>query len=171
MTTLAAPPLHELRDYVGPIKWEVLSESAADGRMTVRGVFQRVGTQNANGRIYSNGLWERVLKDDKVNEAITRRRMLGEVEHPKDGTTNLARVSHIVTKLERKGSVIMGEAEVLNTPAGKLIQELFRSGVEVGISSRGRGTSQSRGGVEYVDENNFHLDTFDFVFKPSTPGA
>lgn len=164
-------PTQELRDFVGTVNFDVLNESKETGRMTVRGVFQRADTKNANGRIYSSSLWERVLNDPKLNEALEGRRMLGEVEHPKEGATSLNRVSHIVTKIERKGDEIIGEAEVLNTPSGQIIQELFRSGVPVGISSRGRGTSINRNGVEYVDENNFHLDTFDFVYKPSTPGA
>jgi len=162
---------HELRDSVGYVRFNILEDDEATGRMKVRGRFQMADTKNANGRIYSSSLWEKTLSDPKLLEAIQGRRMLGEVEHPKDGVTNLNRVSHIITGLDRKGNEIIGEAMVLNTPSGKVIQELFRAGTEVGISSRGRGTSQIRGGSEYVDENNFQLDTFDFVFKPSTPGA
>jgi hypothetical protein len=164
-------PTTELKDLSGHVRFDVLSEDTKHGRMSVRGIFQRVDTKNANGRIYTSSLWEKTLNDPKVNEALRGRRMLGEVEHPKDGATNLNRVSHIVTGLSRKGDEIIGEAEILNTPTGRVVQELFRSGVEVGISSRGRGTSQMRGGIEYVDETSFQLDTFDFVFKPSTPGA
>lgn len=164
-------PTLNLKDFSGHVRFDILSEDEKTGRMTVRGCFQRVDTKNANGRVYTSSLWEKTLSSPRIMEALQGRRMLGEVEHPKDGATSLNRVSHIVTGLSRKGDEIIGEAEVLNTPTGKVIQELFRSGVEVGISSRGRGTSQMRGGVEYVDENSFQLDTFDFVFKPSTPGA
>jgi hypothetical protein len=163
--------LTEFNDYVGSMHFEIVEDAKGAGPMIVRGVVQRSGVKNANGRIYTDPLWERVLSDQTVCEALKRRRMLGEVEHPKDGATNLSRTSHIITKLDKRGSEIWGEAEVLNTPQGKIIQELFRSGVEVGISSRGRGTSAHRNGVEYVDETTYRLDTFDFVFKPSTPGA
>lgn len=158
-------------DFGGYTKYEVLEDNKASGRMTVRGRFQAQNLRNANGRIYATPLWDRVLKDEKMLEAITRRRMLGELEHPVSGVTDLNRVSHVITKLWRKGDEILGEAEVLNTPSGKVLQELFRAGVEVGISSRGRGTSYVRNGVEYVNEADFTLDAFDFVYRPSTPGA
>lgn len=139
--------------------------------MKVRGRFQAADTRNGNGRIYPSELWERVLNEDRVKDMLESRRMLGEVEHPSDGTTNLARVSHIVTGLRRDGNAIIGEAEVLNTPSGLIIQELLRRGVPVGISSRGRGSSLTKNGAEYVNPADFVLETFDFVYKPSTPGA
>lgn len=161
----------EFRDHVGSFTYQIV-ESAGDGtRMRVRGTFQRADTKNGNGRVYSENLWNKVLGDRDLQEALKSRRMTGEVEHPDDGTTKLSRVSHVVTKLERKGKEVIGEAEILNTPAGLILQELFRAGVQVGISSRGSGTSVQREGVEYVNESDFRLKTFDFVADPSTPGA
>ncbi len=169
-------PLQEIKDFVGFVHYKILEDNVVEdgrptGRMRVRGIFQRADTKNANGRIYSASLWERVLSDNRTTDMLQRKRMMGEVEHPERGVTNLNRVSHVVTRLDREGNDIIGEAEVLNTPSGQIIQELFRAGCEVGISSRGRGTSQTRGGVEYVDETSYQLDTFDFVYKPSTPDA
>lgn len=161
----------EFRDHVGAFTYQIV-ESAGEGtRMRVRGTFQRADTKNGNGRVYSEQLWNKVLGDKDLREALKARRMTGEVEHPDDGTTKLSRVSHVVTKLERNGKEVIGEAEILNTPAGLILQELFRAGVQVGISSRGSGTSVQREGVEYVNESDFRLKTFDFVADPSTPGA
>lgn len=139
--------------------------------MRVRGPFQKAETRNANGRIYPSSLWERVLNDESLKNMIETKRMLGCVEHPATGVTSLAEVSHIVTSLKREGNEIIGEAEILNTPSGMIIQELLRRGVPVGISSRGRGSAVTRNGVEYVNPDDFVLETFDFVYKPSTPGA
>lgn len=139
--------------------------------MRVRGAFQKAETRNANGRIYPSSLWERVLGDISLKNTIESRRMLGCVEHPSSGVTALSEVSHIVTNLTRSGNEIIGEAEILNTPQGLIIQELLRRGVPVGISSRGRGSAIMRNGVEYVNPDDFVLETFDFVYKPSTPGA
>lgn len=160
-----------LKDFVENVKLAICEDRKSDGYMRVSGVFQKVDTRNANGRIYSSELWEKVLNDGRTKDLVESRRMLGEVEHPTDSVTNLARVSHIVTKVYRKGNIIIGEAEILNTPSGMIIQELIRRGVPVGISSRGRGTSVQKEGVEYVNPDDFKLDTFDFVYNPSTPGA
>lgn len=141
------------------------------GCMRVRGRFQAADIKNANGRIYPGELWERVLKEDRVSNMIRSRRMLGCVEHPSSGQTHLSNVSHIITGLHRKGNEIIGEAEILNTPSGLIIQELLRRKVPVGISSRGKGTSAVRNGVEYVNPDDFILESFDFVYKPSTPEA
>lgn len=141
------------------------------GCMKVRGRFQAADMKNANGRIYPSALWERVLQEDRVKNMIESRRMLGCVEHPSSGQTHLSNVSHIITGLQRKGNEIIGEAEILNTPSGLIIQELLRRKVPVGISSRGKGTSSLRNGAEYVNPDDFILESFDFVYKPSTPEA
>lgn len=140
------------------------------GRMIVRGIFQKADTKNGNGRIYPSSLWERLLSDPDLIEMINSRGMLGELEHPEDGETNLNRVSHIVTSLERIGDDIIGTSEILNTPRGLVLQELFRSRARVGISSRGKGTSTYRGDAEYVNED-YGLQTFDYVYNPSTTDA
>lgn len=163
--------LTEFRDLVGYFNYSIVESDNGSGRIKVRGVFQRADAKNGNGRIYSEALWNRVLSDKSLQETIRSRGMTGEVEHPDDGVTKLSRVSHIVTKLEKKGKEIIGEAELLDTPSGKILQELFRAGVRVGISSRGAGTSVNKEGVEYVNESNFQLKTFDFVAEPSTFGA
>lgn len=165
-------PIVEFRDSEEPSTWMIVEDATKrGGPMVVRGVFQRVNVKNINNRIYTDKLWERVLHDPNLTDKLNRRSVLGVVEHPKDGATSLGSVSHVITKLWRDNDVIYGEAEILDTPSGQIIQELFRKKIPVGISSRGRGTSEVRGGVEYVNEDTFQLDTFDFVYKPSTPGA
>ena len=66
----------------------------------------------------------------------------------------------------------MGEVEILSTPSGNILKELFRNGITVGISSRGMGSvkdNMSEGTVEVQDD--FELLCFDFVSTPSTHGA
>lgn len=160
----------EFKDF-NESKLTICEDRKDSGYMKVRGTFQKAETRNANGRIYPSSLWERVLSDISLKNTLESRRMLGCVEHPTSGVTALSEVSHIVTGLTRQGNEIIGEAELLNTPQGLIIQELLRRGVPVGISSRGRGSAMMRNGVEYVNPDDFILETFDFVYKPSTPGA
>jgi len=65
---------------------------------------------------------------------------------------------------------VMGKVKVLDTPSGKVLQELVRSGVSLGISSRGMGSVREDQNQTIV-EDDFQLICFDFVSEPSTPGA
>jgi hypothetical protein len=65
---------------------------------------------------------------------------------------------------------VMGKIKVLDTPSGKILQELVNGGVTVGVSSRGMGSVSESGGQTIV-EDDFQLICFDMVSEPSTPGA
>jgi hypothetical protein len=69
-----------------------------------------------------------------------------------------------------EGDVVYGTVELLNTPAGKILQSLVESGVTLGISSRGVGSTKRDGDYDIVQED-FQLICWDFVSEPSTPGA
>lgn len=158
---------------ISPFKASILKEAAENnGRMVVEGVFQAADRKNANGRIYPKSLWEKVLRNEDINKAVNERRMFGELDHPMDGKWRLANASHIVTSMsfnETSGEV-MGRAEILDTPNGKILQELFNAGATVGISSRGSGSvKQTPAGL--VVQEDFKLETYDFVANPSTIGA
>jgi len=147
----------------------VLEESKAKGTMKIGGVFQRADEANNNKRVYSKALLERELV--KLGPMIENRRLLGELDHPSHDSIKLSNVSHLVTSLRMKGNEVFGEAELLNTPAGKTVQALVKSGVGIGISSRGLGTlSEGEDGTKIVNED-FKLVTFDIVADPSTRGA
>ena len=66
---------------------------------------------------------------------------------------------------------VMGLVEILPTPSGNILKELFKNGISVGISSRGMGSLKpGQNGVQEV-QDDFELLCFDFVSTPSTPGA
>lgn len=152
-----------------PIPFDyVITEDANDGVMRISGKFQQADAKNKNGRIYPKRLWETVLGNSLIQEKVRTRCMYGEADHPKTGTTELSRVSHIITNLtmDKRTGIIAGEAEILDTdPNGKNIQELFRKKCRVGISSRGHGSVVKKTGMVAED---YDLDTFDFVVNPST---
>jgi hypothetical protein len=64
----------------------------------------------------------------------------------------------------------MGELELLNTPAGKIAQEIISAGIPLGISSRGMGSVRQIGETVEV-QDDFELLCWDLVSVPSTPGA
>lgn len=153
---------------------QILMEDAASGekRMIVEGVFQRKDIKNANGRVYPGSIWEKIFKNENIQKMIQERRMFGEVDHPQDGKNLLARASHIVLdqKMNETTGDIIGKAEILNTPSGKILQELFNAGCTVGISSRGSGSVKKTDLGEVV-QDDFILESYDFVSNPSTFGA
>jgi Kyanoviridae head maturation protease len=139
--------------------------------MTVEGVFQRADTKNANNRVYPAKLWNKLMTDEELNERIVTRSMFGELDHPAGGATSGVRVSHIVTehRLLPSGEV-RGKIDILDTPSGRIAETLFRAGARLGVSSRGDGSVERKGDTSEVQED-FRLETYDLVLKPSTPGA
>ena len=143
------------------------------GKVIVRGVLQRAESKNQNGRVYPKDILVREAKK-YTDEVINQRRAMGELDHPESSVVNLQNVSHNVRKMHFEGDNLMGEVEVLPTPSGNILKELFKAGIKLGISSRGMGS------VETVNENgaeaqevqpDFELIAFDFVSNPSTHGA
>ena len=149
---------------------EIITENRG-GKMVpiLKGVFGRCDEKNNNGRVYSKPLLEREVK--RIAEAMTERRLLGELDHPSHDSVKLSNVSHLITNLSFNNNELVGECELLNTPSGKVAQALVEGGVKVGISSRGMGTlSEQADGSKHVNED-FKLVTFDLVADPSTRGA
>ena len=148
---------------------QIISESTTKGTMRITGRFQLAESPNNNKRVYSKELLEREAK--RLVEAYSARRLMGELDHPKHDHVSLQNVSHLITNLNMKGNEMIGEAELLNTPAGQVAQALLKGGVQLGISSRGMGTlTEGVDGYKYVNED-FKLLTFDLVADPSTKGA
>jgi hypothetical protein len=148
----------------------LIEEAITDNKkVQVDGVLQRANTKNQNGRIYPKDILAREAKEYSEVQ-IKERRALGELDHPDSSVVNLSNVSHNVTEMHWEGDDLVGTVEVLGTPSGNILKELFRNGIRLGISSRGLGTiNETNRGSEVQDD--FELIAFDFVSNPSTHGA
>ncbi len=140
------------------------------GRLIVKGVLQRAEAKNQNGRIYPKPILEREIKKYSATN-IAQRRALGELDHRDSSVVNLSNVSHNIMEVHWKGDDVVGTVEILNTPAGKILKELFEAGITLGISSRGLGTTQTIGENTVEVQDDFELIAWDFVSNPSTQGA
>ena len=147
------------------------SMSTNDGKLIVKGVLQRAEAQNQNGRVYPKDLLMREAKKYTEN-FIQQKRALGELDHPDSSVVNLQNASHNVLEMHFNGNDLVGTVEVLGTPSGNILKELFKSGIKLGISSRGLGSVETIGesGAQEV-QPDFELIAFDFVSNPSTHGA
>ncbi len=149
---------------------EMLTESRKmyDGKIILKGIIQRANTLNQNGRIYPHSILQREVMN--YQKLIQENRAMGECDHPDSSVVELKNVSHVVKAARMEGDNVYGEIEILDTPSGKIIQSLIESGVTLGISSRGVGSTQKKGDTQIVQED-FQLICFDMVSEPSTPGA
>lgn len=144
------------------------SKQRYDGKIILSGIIQRANTLNQNGRVYPKAILEREIMN--YQKLIRENRALGECDHPDSSVIELKNASHIVREAFMKGDDVYGKIEILDTPSGKIIQSLIESGVTLGISSRGVGSTVSQGGNQVV-QDDFQLICFDMVSEPSTPGA
>ena len=143
-----------------------------DGKLIVKGVLQRAEAKNQNGRIYPREILTREAKK-YTQVQIRERRALGELDHPDSSVVNLNNVSHNVREMHWDGDDLKGTVEVLSTPAGNILKELFKNDIRLGISSRGLGSVEpvNESGDTVAVQDDFELIAFDFVSNPSTHGA
>tara|TARA_R110000824_G_scaffold12623_10_gene55354 strand:+ start:3904 stop:4509 length:606 start_codon:yes stop_codon:yes gene_type:complete len=147
---------------------EEQKKKVAEGSLFLSGVMQRADAKNGNGRVYPEKILKREIKN--YEKMIRDGRALGELDHPDDSVINLKNASHIVERVWWQGDDVMGTVRVLDTPSGKILRSLVESGVKLGISSRGLGSTHETAGKTMVEED-FQLICFDFVSEPSTTGA
>jgi len=144
------------------------SKELNDGKIILKGPIQKSNTLNQNGRIYPRPILEREILN--YQKLIQENRAMGECDHPDTSVVELKNVSHVVKEAYMQGDVVYGTIEILNTPSGKIIQSLIESGITLGISSRGVGSTKNQGNAQIV-QDDFQLICFDMVSEPSTPGA
>jgi hypothetical protein len=125
-----------------------------------------VTVEDYDGRVYCvrvpNGTWLM-----KYNGRVC---WTHNCDHPDSSVIELKNASHIIREAHMEGNLVYGRIEILPTPSGEILQKLVESGVTLGISSRGVGSTKKEGDY-YVVQDDFQLICWDFVSEPSTPGA
>lgn len=152
------------------VRPQMVKESLSrHGRLIVTGPVQRANSENQNHRIYPKKILEREVS--KYQQLIRERRSIGELDHPDASIVELKNASHILTELHWEGDDVIGTIEVLTTPAGNILKELFQCGVLVGISSRGLGTTEEIGEGRVQVGDDYEILCWDMVSNPSTQGS
>ena len=122
-----------LREYYelceGGVCQDLLTEDekryVADGGMILSGIMQKADHVNGNGRVYPHKVLMKEIKN--YSKLVKERRALGELDHPEDSVINLRNASHLVTDIWMEGKDVKGKIKVLDTPSGKVLQELVRA--------------------------------------------
>jgi hypothetical protein len=156
-------------DYSNNLLTEEERVGNIDGtHLIVAGKIQAADAKNGNGRIYSRPILEREIKN--YEKLVKEGRAIGELDHPDSSVVELKNASHLITEVWWEGNDVMGKMKILDTPAGKIAKNLVQGGVQLGISSRGLGSTKQLNGVTMVGDD-FQLLCFDLVSEPSTTGA
>jgi hypothetical protein len=138
-------------------------------KILMKGILQKADTLNQNGRIYPLGILDREVRN--YQKFILENRAVGELDHPDSSVVNLKNVSHVIREAYVENGTVVGTIEVLGkTPSGAILQGLVESGIKIGISSRGVGSTRKQGEYHVV-QDDFQLICWDCVSEPSTPGA
>ena len=147
----------------------IVESSEGKKNYFISGIFMQAEQKNRNGRIYPmNVLSPKV--DSYVSDFVDKNRAFGELNHPQGPTVNLDRVSHLVKDLQCEGTNFNGKAKIMDTPMGKIVQNLMDEGAKLGVSTRGMGSLKSQNGVNMV-QPDFMLAAVDIVADPSAPDA
>ena len=148
----------------------ITEASGKDKSYKIRGVFLQADVKNRNGRVYPMNILEKEV--GRYNkEFIQKKRAFGELGHPDGPTVNLERVSHMITDLYPDGKNFVGEAKVMDTPYGKIVKNLIDEGARLGVSSRGMGSLEPKGGAQVVKKDFYLATAADIVADPSAPNA
>ena len=150
---------------------EYIVEGTGDKKsMYINGVFMMSETKNRNGRIYSKPILFNEVSRYR-NEYVDKNRAFGELGHPEGPTINLERVSHMIKELKEDGNNIVGKAKIMDTPYGNIVKNLINEGAKLGVSSRGMGSLEEKGGANYVKDDFYLATAADIVADPSAPDA
>src|SRR6056300_1461285 len=136
----------------------------------IEGIFLQSNLKNRNGRVYPTEILDKEIK--RYNEEyVSKNRAFGELGHPDSPTINLDRVSHMIKELRRDGKNFIGEAKIMDTPYGKIVKSLIDEGAKLGVSSRGMGSLEQKGGGNVVGSDFYLATAADIVADPSAPDA
>ncbi len=149
---------------------EELVEGSGNKSYKIKGVFMQSDVKNRNGRVYPQPILAKEVAKYNKN-FIKEKRAFGELGHPDGPTVNLERVSHMITDLYPDGKNFIGEAKIMSTPMGEIVKNLMDEGAKLGVSSRGMGSLESRGGTNYVKDDFYLATAADIVADPSAPNA
>jgi len=150
----------------GEIK--LIEEEASGGSkdLFIEGIFAQAEEKNRNGRIYPKKIMESAV-NRYVDEFVKTNRALGELSHPENRPTVKPELAcHRIVEFRMDGNNVFGKAKVLNTPQGQIVKGLLEGGCQLGVSTRGLGSTTQRAGATYVGED-FTLMAVDVVSDPS----
>ena len=159
-----------ISEHIEEIEYLTEADEKGGKNYKIRGTFLQADVKNRNGRVYPMDILEKEVGRYNKN-FIQKKRAFGELGHPDGPTVNLERVSHMITELYPDGKNFVGEAKIMDTPYGKIVKNLIDEGAMLGVSSRGMGSLEPKGGAQVVRKDFYLATAADIVADPSAPNA
>lgn len=141
-------------------------ESKNSGEYVLEGIFSEIGVKNKNNRIYDES--EFIPHIEELAKQVESKKILGELDHPKQFEISLKNVSHVIESIyyDKNTKQVKGKIRLLDTDAGKQAKALVDGGVPIHISSRAAGVVEGNGHVKIKK-----LFTYDLVADPGFENA
>jgi len=160
----------DLDPYFGKLLLEnILDEATGIKQTIIKGEFGRANVINSNRRVYPLDLMNKQIK--QLQPKIEEGSVFMLVDHPTEGKPSIPKVGGIIQKLDiNEDGIILGEAVLVDTEAGKDVKAILEAKGRVGISQRGGGKvmlSDFQGESALVVQDPYKLLSFDFVIGPS----
>jgi len=132
----------------------------------LEGIAAVFGKENSNQRIYEEREYLPHLQ--YLKEKIEQKRLVGELDHPKEFDVSLKNISHLVEELayNQDDRTLRIKVRLLDTPAGKIAKSLVDAGIPVSISSRAAGNVMENKKVQIKK-----IFTYDLVADPGFENA
>ena len=101
-----------------------LKTEKSKGEYYLEGIAAVFGKENSNQRIYEER--EYLPHLDYLKEKIDQKRLVGELDHPKEFDVSLKNISHLVEELnyDKNDRTLRIKVRLLDTPAGKIAKSL-----------------------------------------------
>ena len=146
---------------------QILEESNNLGGkdLCMKGIFIQGDIRNQNQRVYPAREIARAV-NEMTKKIKATNGIPGEGDHPEELSINLDRISHLITEVWLDGNDGHGKLKIVETPMGNIVKTLLKSGMKLGVSSRGSGNVDDNGMV-----SEFEIVTVDIVVQPSAPDA
>jgi hypothetical protein len=127
----------------------------------LEGIAAVFGAENNNGRIYEETEYMPHL--EYLQEKISARRLVGELDHPEKFDVSLKHISHMIESLvyDKGTRQLKIKVRLLDTPGGKIAKTLVDAGIPISISSRAAGSVMENKKVKIKK-----IFTYDLVADP-----
>lgn len=140
---------------------DLVLKNNTPNNIVLEGVCAVFGAKNNNNRVYEKD--EYLPHLGYLKEKISKKQLVGDLDHPPHFDVTLKSASHIIEGLEHDGGDKVNiKLRILeNTPNGKIAKALLEGGVNLSISSRAAGQVLNEGKVKL-----HKIFTYDLVGEP-----
>jgi len=157
-----------IHDRVEILEEDVNEDTDKNRLVRIRGTASKGGVVNENNRLYPTPVLTKAVEN--AQKKLQEGKFVGQVDHPDHGEGGLRNTAIKFDAVWIEGDEVKFEADVLPTEDGQVLETLLRSGVGIGMSTRGYGTLEERksnGETIFEVQDDYELVAIDAVLEQS----